>query len=81
MLQRQSHAWADCGRHVPDAGDDAYAGLPSLPDGNAATRTLDAITGQGPPFLKYLDDWKPHAAPKQRPLDQAVSTPRSLPRR
>jgi hypothetical protein len=40
VLQRQGHAWADCGRHVPDAGDDAYAGLPSLPDGDAAARTL-----------------------------------------
>jgi len=74
VLEQQGHAWADYGRHVRDAGYDAYAGLRSLPNGDAATRTLDAITGQATPFLKYLDDWKPHAGLKPRPLDQAIAT-------
>ena len=66
VLKEQGHAWAAYGRHVRDAGYDAYAGLQSLPGGDAATRTLDAITGQAPPFLKYLNEWKHHAVLQPR---------------
>ena len=35
---------------------------------------MDAIIGKATFFLRYLEDWKPHAALKPRPLDQAIST-------
>jgi integrase len=74
VLQQQGHSWAEYGRQVRDAGYDAYGGLRSLSRGDAATAALDRITGRATPFLNYLDEWKPHAALKPRPLDQAIST-------
>ena len=77
-VSEQGHAWANCGRHVPDAGDDAYAGLRSLPDGAAATRTVDAIAGQVTPFLKDLDDRKPHGDPEGETGLSAATVGRKL---
>ena len=72
VLREQGHTWADYGRQVREAGFDVYAGLRFLPEGEAAVRTLDRIMAT--PFPHYLDEWKPHAGLKPRPLDQAVST-------
>jgi site-specific recombinase XerD len=74
VLRQQGHSWADYGQQVREAGYDAHAGLRQLPGGEAAANKLDEITGRATPFLKYLDDWKPHAGLKPRPLDQAIST-------
>jgi integrase len=74
VLQQEGHSWADYGRRVREAGYDTYAGLRSLRGGDAAGAKVDAITQPTTPFLKYLDDWKPHAGLKMRPLDQAIST-------
>jgi len=74
VLQEEGHTWADYGRRVCDAGYDTYVGLRSLRGGDAAGAKVDAITQPTTPFLKYLDDWKPHAGLKIRPLDQAIST-------
>ena len=74
VLQQQGHSWADYGRQVREAGYDAYAGLRRLPGGLVAANTLDEITGRATPFLKYLDDWKPHAGLVPRCMDQAVAT-------
>jgi integrase len=74
VLQQQGHSWADYGQQVREAGYDAYAGLRRLPGGLAATNALDEITGRATPFLKYLDDWKPHAGLVPRCMDQAVAT-------
>ena len=72
VLAQNGHSWADYGRHVREAGYDAYAGLRRLPNGEATVAAIDAITTT--PFLKYLDDWKPHAGLVPRCLDQAVAT-------
>jgi hypothetical protein len=79
VLGQQGHSWADYGRHVREAGYDAYAGLRLLPHGEAAANTVDEIAGRATPFLKYLDDWRPHAGLKPRSLDQDCR--RSVPRR
>jgi integrase len=74
VLRQQGHSWADYGHQVREAGYDAHAGLRQLPRGEAAVNAVDAIMGKATPFLRYLEDWKPHAALKPRPLDQAIST-------
>jgi hypothetical protein len=74
VLQQQGHAWADYGRQVRDAGYDVYGGLRQLPNGEAAAAAVDAITGRATSFLRYFNDWKPHAGLKPRSFDQAVST-------
>ena len=74
VLRQQGHSWADYGRQVREAGYDVHAGLRQLPGGEAAANAVDAIMGKATPFLRYLEDWKPHAALKPRPLDQAIST-------
>ena len=76
VLAQNGHSWADYGRHVREAGYDAYAGLRRLPNGEATAAVIDAITTT--PFLKYLDDWKPHAGLVPRCLDQAVATLRQF---
>jgi integrase len=72
VLQQQGHSWAEYGRHVRAADYDAYAGLRTLPNGEAVTATIEAITTT--PFLHYFNDWKPHAGLVPRCLDQAVAT-------
>ena len=57
-----------------DAGYDAYAGFRRLPNGEAAAAAVDAITCRATPFLKYFDDWRPHAGLTPRSLDQAIAT-------
>ena len=74
VLQQQGHSWAEYGRQVREAGYDAYAGFRRLPNGDAAAAAIDAITSRATPFLKYLDDWKPHAGLVPRCLDQAIAT-------
>ena len=74
VLQQQGHSWADYGRQVREAGYDAYAGFRRLPNGEAAAAAVDAITSRATPFLKYLDDWRPHAGLVPRCLDQAIAT-------
>ena len=74
VLQQQGHSWADYGRQVREAGYDAYAGFRRLTDGDAAAAAVDAITGRATPFLRSLDDWRPHAGLVPRCLDQAIAT-------
>ena len=74
VLRQQGHSWADYGRQVREAGYDAHGGLRLLPGGEAVADAVDAITNGATSFLKYLDEWKPHAGLKPRPLDQAIST-------
>ena len=62
------------GGRCSEAGYDAYAGFRRLPNGQAAAAAVDAITSRATPFLKYLDDWKPHAGLIPRCLDQAIAT-------
>jgi hypothetical protein len=69
VLQQQGHSWADYGRQVREAGYDAYAGFRRLPQGDAAAAAVDAITSRATPFLRYLDDWRPHAGLVPRCLD------------
>jgi integrase len=45
-----------------------------------AVDVVEAVTGRATPFDAYLDEWRPHAGLKARPLDQAVSTIRSFAR-
>jgi hypothetical protein len=79
VMQQQGHSWAEYGRHVRGAGYNAYAGLRALPNGEAITASIDAITTT--PFLHYVEDWKPHAGLVPRCLDQAVATSSSSRRR
>ncbi len=74
---RPTTAWPFVGglrRQVSEAGYDSYAGLWRFPGGQVQLPALDAITGRATPFLKYLDDWRPHAGLVPRCLDQAIAT-------
>jgi integrase len=73
-LRQERHSWADYGREVKETGYNIYAGLRQLPRGQAAVKLVDEITGHATPFLRYLDEWQPHAGLIPRCLDQAVST-------
>jgi integrase len=74
VLRQAGHSWANYGRQVREAGYDAYDGLRSLPGGDAAVAALDCITGRATPFLKFIDEWRPHAGVVPRCLDQAIAT-------
>ena len=78
VLQQHGHSWAEHARQVREAGYDVYAALRRLPDGDAAAQSADRLTGHATPFLTYLEQWKPHAGLKPRPLDQAVSSLRQF---
>jgi site-specific recombinase XerD len=74
VLKTHGHSWVDHAKQVRAADYDIHAALRLLPDGEAAGRTADRITGHTTPFLTYLERWKPHAGLKPRPLDQAASS-------
>ena len=74
VLTAHGHEWLDHARRVTQAANDIHEALRLLPDGEAAMRTADLITGHATPFLSYLEKWKPHAGLKPRPLDQAMSS-------
>ena len=78
MLETHGHRWTDYARQVREAGYDAHAALRLLPGGDTAASAADKITGHATPFLSYLEEWKPHAGLKPRPLDQAVSSLRQF---
>lgn len=74
VLEQHGHSWGEYGRQVREAGYDAYGGLRRLPNGDATARAADAITHPTTPFLRYFDEWKPHAGLVPRCLDQACAT-------
>ena len=74
VLEQQGHSWAEYGRQVREAGYDAYGGLQRLPNGEATARAADAITHPTTQFLRYFEEWKPHAGLVPRCLDQACAT-------
>jgi hypothetical protein len=74
VLKAHGHSWAEHAKQVRAADYDLHAALRLLPDGEAAARTADQITGRATPFLSYLEKWKPHSGLKPRPQDQAASS-------
>ncbi len=73
-LRQIGQGYAAYGRQVRNAGYDAHAALRLLPDGEKAAAVVDAVTGRATSFDAYLEEWKPHAGVKPRPIDQAIST-------
>src|ERR1700677_393700 len=74
VLEQHGHSWAEYGRQVREAGYDVYGGLQRLPNGEATARAADAITHPTTSFLRYFEEWKPHAGLVPRCLDQACAT-------
>jgi hypothetical protein len=74
VLKAQGHKWSEYATQVRQTGYDVDAALRQLPAGEVAAQAVERLTGQATPFQKYLDEWKPHAGLKPRPLDQAVSS-------
>lgn len=77
-LRQIGQDYAAYGRQVREASYDAHAALRLLPNGEQAVAVVDSITGRATPFDAYLEDWKPNAGVKPRPLDQAISTIRQF---
>ncbi len=73
-LRQIGQSYAAYGRQVREADYDAHAALRLLPRGEKAVDVVEAVTGRATPFDAHLDEWKPHAGLKARPLDQAIST-------
>lgn len=74
-LKQGGHALADYGRRLV-----AVSGMVDDALDEASLNRLEIITGEATPFLKYTDQWIPHAGLKPRPLDQAVSSVKSFSR-
>ncbi len=74
VLTAHGHSWADHAKQVRNAGYDVHSALRHLPGGETAAEAADLITGHATPLLTYIDQWKPDAGLKPRPLDQATSS-------
>lgn len=53
-LKSHGHTWSDHAKRVRAANYDLHAALRLLPNGDAAARTADKITGLSTPLLTYL---------------------------
>ena len=73
-LEQHGHKFADHAKLVREAHFDIHGATRLLPDGGAAARTAEKITGDATPFTAHMERWKPHAGLKPRPLDQAISS-------
>jgi site-specific recombinase XerD len=78
VLKTHGHGWADHAKRVRLADYDIHATLRLLPDGEAAARAADQITGHATPLLTYFERWKPDCGLKPHALDQATSTIRQF---
>ena len=74
VLEKHGQRWVDHAKRVREAGYDVHAALRVLPSGDTAAHAADLITDHATPLLTHLEDWKPHAGLKPRPLDQAISS-------
>lgn len=72
-LKQGGHSLTEYGRRLRASGGVVDEAL----DEQTRTR-VELITGEVTPFLKYIDQWQPHAGLKPRPLDQAISSLRQF---